>query len=67
MTVMAKAQNNPKKKTSPKKRRKLQVFLTRFKLRNDPTEYGWRIKAYDFEEAEMICKRIGHILDGLRG
>jgi hypothetical protein len=42
------------------KRRK--TFLTTFMLLDG--EYCWEIKAYDFEEAEKICRLINHKLVG---
>lgn len=44
------------------KRRK--TFLTTFVLPNEDGEYCWEIKAYDFEEAEKICRLINHKLVG---
>lgn len=44
------------------KRVKLKTFLTTFKLPDG--DYGWEIKAKDWAEAKMICKKIKHKLDG---
>lgn len=51
-------------KVTPQPKKRLKKFLTRFRLPNKKGEYGWYIKAYDFEEAELICERISHQLEG---
>lgn len=50
------------KKKDAVKKEKLKIYYTLYKT--DAGVSIWEIKAKDWDEAEFICKRINHKLDG---